>query len=432
VLLLGDTRKLSEINKKIENGTAIVITAQEFIDRISKGEIVRFKDVDVVTTATKGLMSGIMGVFSLRLSESRTLRKFVEVSINGIPTFPGPCPNEFLGIVDLLIYGTAQSITKENYCGGSLFRDLVENKPVEIIAKSSEGNTIEKTMTLREMQFAKLLGTRQAIKNYSAMINCETYAVDTIFSCQPFKADEAEITFSGCGALNPFENDSKFLTYGVGSPLLVNGSIGYLVGPGTRNYIGKPNMMTIAPMKEMKPEYMGAFKTSSGLEPICSIAVPIPILNENIFDNLVKSDNDVPLPLLSLVGRKEMAEITYGDVWDNNFHAQFKPNVCKDCVKCDILNACPLDAFIIEDNWITGIDRLLCFNCGNCSHLCPKAFKLDLKSIKYKGKDVPVVLRQSDREGAIKLAEELKEKILKGELTLESPTGKLDFAKYVK
>ena len=183
-------RKLTEIKKKIEKNSAIVLTVQELIDRIKEGKQVKFEDVDIVTTATKGLMSGIMGIFSFRLSPPKTLRKFTEVNLNGIPAFPGPCPNEYLGIVDLIIYGTAQSRTIDNYCGGSLFRNIVEGKQVEIVAKSAEGETIKKEMCLDDMQFAKLAGTRQAIKNYNAMINCETYNVDTIFSCLPFSPNE--------------------------------------------------------------------------------------------------------------------------------------------------------------------------------------------------------------------------------------------------
>jgi putative methanogenesis marker 16 metalloprotein len=425
-------RTFPEINEKIKNGTAIVLTVQDLIDHIDDGEKVHFDDVDVVTTATKGLMSGIMGIFSFRLSPPKTLRKFTEVSINGIPTFPGPCPNEYLGIVDLIIYGTAQSKTRKNYCGGSLFRDFVEGKTIEISAKSSEGENIIKKLTLNNMQFAKLMGTRQAIKNYNAMINCESYKVDTIFSCLPFEANKAQITFSGCGALNPFQNDPEFETYGVGSPILINGSIGYLMGPGTRNYIAKPNMMTIAPMIDMKPEYMGAFKTSYGLEPICSLAIPVPILNERIFDNIVKSDKDVKLTILSLVGREKVGEISYGDVWDNNFLMKFDSKACKNCDKCNILTTCPTNAFIIKDGLISAIDRSLCFNCGNCVRLCPEAFKLDLKKIKFEGKDIPVVLRQSDRYGAIKLAEELKKMILEEVFPLKKPIDKLDFAESVK
>ena len=420
------------MRKKIENGTAVVLTVQELLNKIRNDEAIKFEDVDVVTTATKGLMSGIMGIFSFRLAPPKTLRKFTEITINGIPSFPGPCPNEYLGIADLIVYGTAQSKTIDNYCGGSLFRDIVDGKSIEIIAKSSEGDTVKKDLVLEDMQFAKLMGTRQAIKNYNAMINCEAYSVSTIFSCLPFEPDKSEITFSGCGALNPFQNDPEFESFGVGSPVLVNGNIGYLIGPGTRNYIAKPNMMTISPFSGMKPEFMGAFKTSYGLEPICSLALPIPILNENVFNNLVKSDKDVKLNILSLVGREKVGEITYGDVWDNNFRMKFNAEVCKRCEKCDVIDKCPTNAFIIKGGIISGIDRSRCFNCGNCTHLCPEAFELDLKRIKFEGSEIPVVLRQSDRHGAIQLAKQLKSMILSGDFPLKKSTSSLKFAEAVK
>lgn len=152
-------RKLSDIRKKIEEGTAVVLTVQELINQIRDDEVIKFEDIDIVTTATKGLMSGIMGIFSFRLSPPKTLRKFIEITINGIPSFPGPCPNEYLGIADLIVYGTAQSKTIENYCGGSLFRDIVEGKSVETIAKSSEREIVKKNLVLEDMQFAKLMGT---------------------------------------------------------------------------------------------------------------------------------------------------------------------------------------------------------------------------------------------------------------------------------
>ena len=422
-------RKLSDIRKKIVDGSAKVITVQELIDSIAKGEKIQFEDVDVITTATKGLMSGITGIFSFRLAAPKTLRKFIEVSINGIEAFPGPCPNEFLGIIDLIVYGTGHSKTIDNYSGGMLFRDLVEGKTVNVVAKSVEGEIIKKDLTLEDMQFARLMGTRQAIKNYNAMINPTTENVNTIFSALPFKPHNSEITFSGCGALNPFQNDPNFETFGIGMPVLVNGNIGHLIGPGTRNYVLKPNMMTIADFQGMKPEYMGSFKTSYGPEPICSIAVPIPILNEEIFNNIIKSDKEVPLTILNLVGREKLGEITYGDVWDNNFLVRFEAQKCKKCDECSIETTCPTSAFSLE----SGIDRSRCFNCGMCAIECPdNAFIADLKSINFEGKEVPIVLRQSDRFGAIKLARELKTMILEGKFVLEKPTGKLEFAERVK
>jgi len=422
-------RKLSDIRKKIASNTAIVLTVQELINRLNDGEKIQFEDVDVITTATKGLMSGIAGIFSFRLTPPKTLRKFIEITLNGINAFPGPCPNEFLGIVDLILYGTGHSKTIDDYSGGMLFRDLVEGKTIDVVAKSVEGKIIRLELTLEDMQFARLMGTRQAIKNYNAMINPTAERVNTIFSVMPFEPNNCQITFSGCGALNPFQNDPNFETFGIGMPVLVNGNIGHLIGPGTRNYVLKPNMMTIADFHGMKPEYMGSFKTSYGPEPICSIAVPIPILNENIFNNIIKSDFDVPLTILNLVGREKLSEITYGDVWDDNFLVRFNPKKCSKCNECKIEILCPTSCFKLQK----GIDRSKCFNCGMCVIECPEdAFECDLKSINFNGKEVPIILRQSDRFGAIKLANELKSMILNGKFILEKPTGKLEFAKKVK
>ncbi len=429
---MGKARTIADIKEKIKKGKAVVMTAQEFVDIIANGsKALTFDDVDVVTTATKGLMSGILGIFTFRVSPPKEHRKFVEVTMNGISAFPGPCPNEFLGVVDVLLYGTAQSKTDEYYSGGVLFRDLVEGKKVHVVARSNLGKEIEKDITLDDMQYARLLGTRQGFKNYNAMTNPTAEPVDTIFSALPMKPGSAELTFSGCGAMNMFQNDPEFLTLGVGSPVLVNGGKGYLVGPGTRNYYLKPNMMTIADFKGMKAEYMGGFKTSFGVEPICSMAAPIPILNERIFNNLARSDKVIPLSVMNVVGREKITDITYGDVWGGNFLVKFDPKKCDDCPDCPGEKYCPTLAF----HKIKGIDRTRCYNCGLCAVTCataPQAFDIDMKVATLNGKRVPVVLRQSDRNGAIKLATELKTRILKGEFPLETPTAPLDFAKEVK
>ncbi len=426
-----EKRTLKEINFKIENGEATVLTVQEVIDKIDVGEGLGFGDVDVVTTATKALMSGISGIFSFRLTPPKKVRKFDEVSMNGIPGYPGPCPNEFLGIIDLILYGTAKSKTRENYSGGMLFRDLVEGKTIRVLAKSVEGLEIEKKLTLDDFQFARLMGTRQAIRNYFAMVNPTEKEVETIFSALPLKGNYSELTFSGTGALNPFQNDPEANVLGIGTKILVNGREGYIIGPGTRNDRLKPNLQTISNFKGMKPEYMGAFKTSYGFESICSIAVPIPILNEDVWNNIIKSDKEVPLRVLNVVGRFDVGEITYGDVWDNNFFVDYDPEKCKDCeLECPVTGKCPTGAFSRE----TGIDRARCFNCGTCSIVCPEdAFKVDLKRVNMKlknitkNREIPVVLRQSDRYGAIQLANKLKKMILRREFIIKEPTGKLEF-----
>jgi putative methanogenesis marker 16 metalloprotein len=425
---MSKTRTFEEINNKIASKKAVVMTVQEFIEKIADGEKIEFDDVDVITTATKGLMSGIAGVFSFRLAEPRIHRKFKAVSLNGIPGYVGPCPNEFLGVIDLVLYGTAQSETRNNYAGGTLFRELVEEKPIEIVAKTDDGVQIEKTITIYDMQFARLMGTRQAIRNYSSIINTSTKSITTIFSALPFAPDTSQLTFSGCGALNPLQNDPLFEIAGVGTPVLVNGSVGHIIGPGTRNNIEKPNLMCIADFKGMKPEYMGSFMTSFGLEPICSIAMAIPIINEGVFNNIVKADKEVKLQILDLVGRAKIGEITYGDVWDNNFLIKFDPKKCKSHEDCPVQAGCPTKAYEVGK----GIDRTRCFNCGACLRLCREGcFNGDLKKIDYHGTEVPVVLRQSDRFNAIKLATELKNMVINGEFPIKERITKLNFYEFV-
>jgi putative methanogenesis marker 16 metalloprotein len=421
-------RTYSEINEKISKEKAVILTVQELIEKIKDGENVKFEDIDVITTATKALMSGIAGIFSFRLTPPKKVRKFIKVSLNGINAFPGPCPNEFLGIVDVILYGTNHSTTIKKYSGGMLFRDLVKGKTIKVCAEGEGGERVERDITLEDMQFARMMGTRQAIKNYFAMLNPNKEQVSTIFSVLPLEGNNKQMTFSGCGAMNPFQNDPDARVFGVGTKILVNGSEGYIFGPGTRNDRLKPNMQTIADFKGMKPEYMGAFETSYGLENICSIAVPIPILDEQVFKNIIKSDHQVPLTILNVVGRNKMGQISYGDVWDNNFFVNFNPNVCRSCKQCRIIDKCPTQAFMIEEGKIVSIDRTRCFNCGTCVYFCPEnAFECDLKVVNFEGKEIPIVLRQSDRYNAIKLASYLKKLILNTEFELKEPTGKLNF-----
>jgi uncharacterized protein (DUF39 family) len=70
---------------------------------------------------------------------------------------------------------------------------------------------------------------------------------------------------------------------GVGVPISVNGSQGYIIGSGTRSSSNRPNLMTEAPLFDMDPKYMGGFVTANGPEVICTIGAAIPIINEKVF-----------------------------------------------------------------------------------------------------------------------------------------------------
>ncbi|MGZ7096792.1 MAG: homocysteine biosynthesis protein, partial [Methanobacterium sp.] len=114
-------RSIEEINQKIQRGEATVLTAEEVSNLVREGEEPKAEDVDVITTGTCGVMSGTAAIFHVKAGEPGSFKKAKKVFLNGVPGFPGPCPNEWLGSVDMIVYGTSHSIYHEDYGGGFLF-----------------------------------------------------------------------------------------------------------------------------------------------------------------------------------------------------------------------------------------------------------------------------------------------------------------------
>lgn len=416
-------KTIEDINEKIESGKAVVLTAREFKERVRKKKT-RAEDVDVVTTATCGLMSGTAAILSIPITRGGKFERADEVWINDVPAFPGPCPNERLGIVDVIVYGTARSESKpQEYGGGHLFRELVEGKRVEVKVKA-DGKVFRKKVTISELGFAKLLTTRSSFRNYMGFLNTKKGKVKSIFSVMGLRGPYEEISVSGCGEINPLENDPHLQTIGVGTKVLVNGAVGYVLSKGTRSSVQRPNLSVVADMHGMSPELMGGFVTSSGPECVTSIAIPIPVLDEKIFSNLEKTDEEVGLPIADIHDRVPFTESDYGKVWKNtDLKIRFNPRKCQEHEVCEVQKYCPTKAFRKGE----GIDESKCFNCGVCVRLCPNgAFEGNLGRIEIGGKEIPITLRQSNRERAEELASMLKRMIIRRKFLLANPVARLE------
>lgn len=423
-------RTIPEIQAKVDAGDAVVLTAAEICARVRAGEEIGLEDVDVVTTATRGIMSGTYAIFSFKVSEPDYFVKASRVLLNGVPAVVGPCPNERLGILDLILLGTAHSEFDHRYGGGHLLRDLVDGKSIRVDITTIEGKEFSVETRLSEIPFAKLHATRHAFKNYRAFVNPGKDSIKTIFHALPFEGEFKEMTFCGCGELNPIENDPKLETIGIGTRVLLNGAEGFVTGSGTRSAPDNPNLTGFADLHDMIPEYMGGFVTSAGPEIINTWAVPIPILHEGMLKNILKLDKEIPLKLVDLAGRIPLCDITYGDVWDNaDLSIRYEPEKCINCKDCSVFEACPMGAVSRGENGALH-SRKLCFNCGLCVLRCRgKAFTANLGSVKCTTggclRDIKVTLRQSDRARAVKAAEELKEQILSGAFRLTEPVEKI-------
>ena len=427
---IGKLRTIPEIQDKIDAGDAVVLTAAEVSERVRTGMEIRLEDVDVVTTATRGIMSGTYAVLSFKVSEPDSFVKASNVLLNGVPAVVGPCPNERLGILDLIVLGTAHSESDYRYGGGHLFREMVDEKPITVDVTTSEGKRFSVETRLSEIPFARLYATRHAFKNYRAFVNPGKEPINTIFHALPFEGEFREMTFCGCGELNPIENDPKLETIGIGTRVLLNGAEGFVTGSGTRSVPDNPNLTGFADLHDMEPEYMGGFVTSAGPEIINTWAVPIPILHDGMLENILKLDREIPLKLVDLAGRIPLCEITYGDVWDNtDLNVKYEPEKCINCRDCCVLEACPMGAVSKGKNG-TVHNKELCFNCGLCISRCKgEAFSANLGSVKCTTggclRDIKITLRQSDRARALRAAEELKEKVLTGRFRINEPVERI-------
>ncbi|AXI25200.1 methanogenesis marker 16 metalloprotein [Methanofervidicoccus sp. A16] len=388
----------------------VVVTVDELKKMIRNNEEDKIDEIDIVTTATCGIMSGTMAVFYIPIAEPGTFRKGEKIYLNGIEGHIGPCPNEYLGSVDVVVYGTSYV---GDYGGGFLFKDLVAGKEVDVLLES-EGRTYKRTITLDDIPTARMIGTRMAFKNYSAFTNLGEEPVRTIFHRRKMKKGEA--SFSGCGELNPLQNmycDERNL---LGKRVLLNGAEGVILGFGTRSSSGKENIMISADMHSMDPYYLGGFITSGGVEVFNTVAVPVEVDEKNK-EFLKTLDENIPLPLVNVVGRSIIDIGNYAQVWKD---ADLRPNIniyrCRNCDVCIPMEMCPTKAIKrmphLGNRPLPTED---CFGCGICTGACPYGiYSMKLNSIL----GIPITCRQSDRERAMRLSRELKERIEKGEFKL--------------
>jgi putative methanogenesis marker 16 metalloprotein len=432
---MKESLSIREINEKLKKGKAVVMASHAFKEEVRKGHGFSVGEVDVVTCATRSVMSGTAAMFVVPVAGPGMFARAENIWLNGVPGVPGPAPNERLGVVDVLIHGTAHSrYDPMGYGGGHLFRDMLEGKEVYAEVESVEGRYYESRFTLHDLDFARYYTFRNNFMNYMAFANFKdmpSYRENprSIFSPRFFPRGKA-ISWSGGGGLNPLENDKKFRTLRVGSKVLLNKAPGVIVGCGTRSKPEKPSLSIVADMFQMDPELLGGFKTSYGPEITNSVAIPIPLVSQQVIDEISAAlDENIPLPIADIGDRAPLEYKRYSDAWlpggqPSGLEIEFDPERCIYCsFNCPAEYYCPMGAI----SWRKKeIDQEKCFACGACTLNClggafkekDRQYRGSLGVIRAQGFDLPIVFRQSDRRRALLHAEYLKEIMEKGEFLL--------------
>jgi L-aspartate semialdehyde sulfurtransferase len=319
------TKTYQEINEKIRNGCAVVLTAEEVAQMALSAtpeEIV--EKVDVVTTATFGAMCS-SGAF-INFGHANPPIRMEKIRLNGVPAYGG------LAAVDTYIGATAASSKNPNYGGAHVIQDLIEGKDVVLEAWGKGTDcyprkhirTLINKNTVNEMT---LFNPRNAYQNYNVAVNSTTKIKYTYMGT--LLPNLRNATYSTSGELSPLLNDPEFRTIGIGTRIFIGGTTGYVAWPGTQFHTtrlkddkGVPvtnaaTLAVIGNLKEMSSEFLQAASYEKyGVSLFVGIGIPIPILDVDIAKRVSINNSQIQTSVLDygLPGTPKLGQVTYAQL----------------------------------------------------------------------------------------------------------------------
>jgi len=292
-----------EINKKIKEKTCVVATAEEIIQIAKQRGIKKTaEEIDVVTTGTFGAMCS-SGIY-LNFGHSDPPIKINKAWLNGIPLYCGyAAVDAFLGATEL------DEKLNLRYGGAHVIEDLIKGKTVHLKAIGSPTDCypkkrIETEISLEDLNQAVMFNPRNGYQNYAVATNSSQKTIFTYMG--KLEPNFGNANYATTGELSPLLNDPFFKTIGIGTRIFFGGSQGYVTWEGTqfkskvqRTKKGVPidpagSLAIIGNLKEMKPEFIHAICIPKyGVSLGVGIAVPIPILNEEILKHTLIRNKDI-------------------------------------------------------------------------------------------------------------------------------------------
>ena len=333
-------KTISEINEKIKQGKAVVVTAEEVIEIVrAKGTKRAAQEIDVVTTGTFGPMCSSAAYFNVGHTRPRIKLGGGQVTLNDVPVYTG------LAAVDILLGATAIPDDDPrnrvypgefNYGGGHVIEELVAGRDVRLVARAYGTDCyprkkLETWINLKDMNEAVLFNPRNAYQNYNVAVNLSNKILYTYMGV--LKPNLGNANYSSAGQLSPLLKDPLYRTIGIGTRIFLGGGIGYVAWQGTqfnpsvpRNELGIPKrgagtLAVIGDLKQMNARWLvGTSMQGYGCTLTVGIGVPIPILNEEIMVNAAATDADILAPVVDYseaypqMKPDILAEVTYAQL----------------------------------------------------------------------------------------------------------------------
>jgi len=312
------TKTIEEINEKIQQGKAVVVTAEEIIGIVKqKGVKKAAQEVDVVTTGTFGPMCSSGAYFNIGHTKPRIKLGGGRVYLNDVPAYTG------LAAVDIFIGANALPDDDPrnrihpgefNYGGGHVIEELVTGKDIRLVATAHGTDCyprkrLETWINIKDLNEAVLFNIRNAYQNYNVAANTSDRTIYTYMGV--LKPGLGNANYSSASQLSPLLNDPYYKTIGIGTKIFLGGGIGFVAWQGTQH---NPNVLrtdngvprrsagtlaVIGDLKQMNQRWLvGTSMLGYGCTITVGIGVPIPILSEEILQYTTVTDDDIFAPVI--------------------------------------------------------------------------------------------------------------------------------------
>jgi len=333
-------KSYTEINEKIRQGKAVVVTAEEMIQIAEKhGYVEAASKIDVVTTGTFGPMCS-SGAF-LNFGHTSPKIKASKIWLNDVQAYGGIAAVDcYLGATEVVEGDPLNSVYpgEFNYGGGHVIEDLVAGNVIRLRAEGYgtdcyPARKYEKNITINDLRDAVLFNPRNAYQNYSCAVNMSDKTIYTYMGV--LRPRMANANYATSGQLSPMFNDPYYMTIGIGTRIFLGGTQGYVAWQGTqhnpnvargKNGVPKEGAGTIATignLKAMSPAWLvGASMLGYGVSLYVGIGIPIPVLNEEMARyTSVKNEEiytqvyDYSMDYPKGGALKSLGEVSYGELF---------------------------------------------------------------------------------------------------------------------
>jgi len=311
-------KTLEEINEKIQQGKAVVVTAEEIIGLVEEKGVTRTaEEVDVVTTGTFGPMCSSGAYFNIGHTKPRIKLGGGRTYLNDVLAYPG------LAAVDIFLGANALPDDDPrnrifpgefNYGGGHVIEELVAGKDIRLTATAYGTDCyprkkLETWINIKDLNEAVLFNIRNAYQNYNVAVNPSHKTIYTYMGM--LKPEMGNANYCSAGQLSPLMNDPYYKTIGIGTKIFLGGGVGFVAWQGTQHNPGAPRtkggvpregagtLAVIGDLKQMSPRWLvGTSMLGYGCTLTVGIGVPIPILSEEILQYTAVSDGDISAPIV--------------------------------------------------------------------------------------------------------------------------------------